>query len=343
VYLSERAGSADYGRYLGVTALAHRDLRDLDAFLRSAASDTAHPVERIVLYIDDLDRCPPQVVVNVLEAVHLLLALPLFVVVVGVDARWLSRSLLNQHPLLMSDSSDLREPHAESPASPVDYLDKIFQLSYELPPMTSQHCAGLLTHLALRAQGSSTAAPPPIPARTAEPGPTAPTGAVPGREAAAALTLGSNEIGLLETIAPLIGPSPRRAKRFLNVYRVVKARVLIDPLLQNRMTERESAHLMLLTALATGLTTTVPAVVGGADPGVLVTDWLREDIAPFASPPESRRLLLFLSAATGLEAVAMGDLLIFLPIVRRYVWPPGVAAPHVAGGHTAGGAGGVTP
>lgn len=54
------------------------------------------PVERIVLYIDDLDRCPPKRVVEVLEAVHLLLAFPLFVVVVGVDVRWVSREAAGQ-------------------------------------------------------------------------------------------------------------------------------------------------------------------------------------------------------------------------------------------------------
>ena len=51
------------------------------------------PIDRIVLYIDDLDRCSPDQVVEVLQAVHLLLALDLFVVVVGVDPRWLLHSL----------------------------------------------------------------------------------------------------------------------------------------------------------------------------------------------------------------------------------------------------------
>ena len=54
------------------------------------------PIERIILYIDDLDRCPPKRVVEVLEAVHLLLAFDLFVVVVAVDARWLERSRTNR-------------------------------------------------------------------------------------------------------------------------------------------------------------------------------------------------------------------------------------------------------
>lgn len=64
------------------------------AALFSQLMDPANrKIERIVLYIDDLDRCPAAKVVDVLQAVHLLLAYPLFVVVVGVDSRWLLQSL----------------------------------------------------------------------------------------------------------------------------------------------------------------------------------------------------------------------------------------------------------
>ena len=63
-------------------------------------------INRIVLYIDDLDRCPPNKVVDVLQAVHLLLAFPLFVVVVGVDARWITRSLETRYRELLHSSSN---------------------------------------------------------------------------------------------------------------------------------------------------------------------------------------------------------------------------------------------
>ncbi|WP_330304273.1 MULTISPECIES: hypothetical protein [unclassified Streptomyces] len=149
--------------------------------------------------------------------------------------------------------------------------------------------------------------------------------------AAAALTLGPDELELIKTIAPLLGSSPRRAKRFLNVYRVVKARVLIDPGLQGRLTDRTTTHLMLLTAMATGLPTTVPTAIHGADPGVTVTDWLEEDIAPRSTASEAHRLALFLGATTDgattdgattdMDGVTMGDLHTWLPIVRRYAWP----------------------
>ena len=50
-------------------------------------------LDRLVLYVDDLDRCPADKVREVLRAVHLLLAFDLFVCVVAVDPRWVIQCL----------------------------------------------------------------------------------------------------------------------------------------------------------------------------------------------------------------------------------------------------------
>ena len=89
-FFSRRA--ADYRAQQGLVGMLHRDFRLLDAKLRrlaaeadsdgTSASNDAEalkPIRRVVLYID-LDRCPPE---KVLQAVHLLLTLELFIVVVG--------------------------------------------------------------------------------------------------------------------------------------------------------------------------------------------------------------------------------------------------------------------
>lgn len=96
--------------------------------------DTKTPtLSRIVLYIDDLDRCSPEVVVKVLEAVHLLLCFPLFTVVVAVDARWVSRALHERFPKLLERGAfatgDWNDRESEG-ATSLDYLEKIFQLPY---------------------------------------------------------------------------------------------------------------------------------------------------------------------------------------------------------------------
>jgi hypothetical protein len=136
-FVLERAGSEDYRRHFGLISIV-RD--DFDKLARQLA--VAAPGRRIVLYIDDLDRCPPERVVEVLQAVHLLLAFPLFVVVVGVDPRWLLRSLERHYDEILSTgnaSGDEPAPRHGADAfwetTPQNYLEKIFQIPYALRPM----------------------------------------------------------------------------------------------------------------------------------------------------------------------------------------------------------------
>jgi len=132
--LIEEAKSGRYGDYQGVFARVREDLADLSADLADAREQWLlaggkgkPPLERIVLYIDDLDRCPPSKVIEVLAAVHLLLALPAFVVVVAVDPRWLRRCLDQHHEELFGAGETRR----------TEYLDKIFQIVFALRPMGS--------------------------------------------------------------------------------------------------------------------------------------------------------------------------------------------------------------
>jgi multidrug efflux pump subunit AcrA (membrane-fusion protein) len=129
--------------------------------LLNSASEKAPEVpsfERIILYIDDLDRCPPEKVVSVLQAIHLLLCFKLFVVVVAVDARWVSRALIKQYPELLEESIMWIEPNQNKGetsskgrlrvgASSQDYLEKIFQIPYWVRPMDSEACTKYVEHL----------------------------------------------------------------------------------------------------------------------------------------------------------------------------------------------------
>lgn len=93
-------------------------------------------IDRIVLYIDDLDRCDPKRVMEVLQAIHLLLAFRLFVVVVGVDVRWISKSLIQEYGnMLLYDSTNQflqYKDELKGNATPYDYLEKIFQIPFRL-------------------------------------------------------------------------------------------------------------------------------------------------------------------------------------------------------------------
>ncbi|MEJ2619982.1 MAG: P-loop NTPase fold protein [Candidatus Thiodiazotropha sp.] len=134
-------GSGDYRKHLGIPALIQKDFRQLASLVgqqnEAILEDKEGKLEqskgcfnRIILYIDDLDRCPDQHVVEVLQAVHLLLAFELFVVVVAVDSRWLSHALTKHFGALVVDRENAQE------ATPDDYLEKIFQIPFWIRPLS---------------------------------------------------------------------------------------------------------------------------------------------------------------------------------------------------------------
>jgi len=162
-FIEDRAAAEDYRRHLGLLALIRRDfekLRDLFEQQRTEEREgkethDKNRINRIVLYIDDLDRCPPQRVVEVLQAIHLLLAFPIFVVVVGVDARWVTRSLQESYEWLRLDNDEGKkngekdddEEGSTEGATPHDYLEKIFQIPFWLRPMEEGVCKSFIQGL----------------------------------------------------------------------------------------------------------------------------------------------------------------------------------------------------
>lgn len=178
-FIEQRAACTDYRRHLGITAIVRRDFAKLTELVEQRASEARtgpvdemarQPIDRIVLYIDDLDRCPPDKVVAVLEAIHLILAFKLFVVVVGVDARWVSHSLKKKYGSLLSGGMSGRtrggEPgervigsSSQTPtAVPEDYLEKIFQVPFRLRSLSASGTRSLLDHLVKPAGPASTPA-----------------------------------------------------------------------------------------------------------------------------------------------------------------------------------------
>lgn len=158
--IEERSRDGQYSKHLGIISLIRKDFEQLGRLLSAVTAgtdaegdeDDSPAVERIILYIDDLDRCRPERVVEVLEAVHLLLAFPLFVVVVAVDPRWLRRCLARHYRDVLTMGGN--RAHARSPeasvlrsSTPQDYLEKIFQIPIALRPIEPQGFRDLMEDL----------------------------------------------------------------------------------------------------------------------------------------------------------------------------------------------------
>jgi hypothetical protein len=340
-WIRQRQLSDDYTKHLGVVAKARDDFEQLTLYIQRGRSEAGLPsgepgqppdeteppageavqpnvrlprIDRIVLYIDDLDRCPERVVEEVLQAVHLLLAFPLFVVVVGVDPRWLLHSLRRRSPAFQPLMSRGRRIPPEEQrhwlSTPLNYLEKIFQIPFTLRPLDPEGFGGLIDDLARPLRES----PPPeqreaedpdggtrAPTIVVEPGPTPPTDVQPtppdGREPVGAesdqapspsdaspngaavsagstgvvpgpalppsaaaidpnpthLMIGEAEQAFMKALSPLIS-SPRAVKRFVNVYRLLKA--MVEPeqpeAFEDEPGTGEYREILLLLAIQTG-------------------------------------------------------------------------------------------
>jgi hypothetical protein len=326
-FIQDRAASSDYRKHLGVLAVVRQDFQRLSQLIEEdnwrlappnpdvdkryearklvkvpdldvERAEDARRINRIVLYIDDLDRCPPAKVVEVLQAVHLLLAFPLFVVVVGVDARWISRSLESRYRELLRVGDDSAGDIAEmfGVARSEDYLEKIFQIPLWLRRMDANDARRMVQGM-LRASAPqkdvanpdppapkpiaspAAGAPPPAaaapPPEAGSPPPrkpdTAPTATHAdrrddghqGQSKAAAtvnpesLTVRDFEVAVIDSLSPLLGRSPRALKRFVNLYRLIKAGLTPTEhdvfIKQSKDALDEYAAALFLLAVDTGL------------------------------------------------------------------------------------------
>ncbi|MBL8748943.1 MAG: hypothetical protein JNK78_07275, partial [Planctomycetes bacterium] len=371
-FIEQRLAAGDYQKHLGLIAMIRRDFEQLGELIRAhncsrkdlkaemeqirTALLRARPqlkeaelvamfenigINRIVLYIDDLDRCPSSRVVEVLQAIHLLVSFPIFVVVVGVDSRWMAHSLAREYPALLvhtpgDDSAPAAGSREEARAlvTPADYLEKIFQVPYWVPPLrtsSAQKLIGKLTEAPAGAspfgavdgdgddeaeqtqdaggeaaegepdedlaagedadaaagagqgvgQGAGHSAPAGLRRGKGEPPPPPPS------MRPDLLRVAEGERSSMQSLAALIGRSPRATKRFVNSYRLLKVALIAQQPGRFARDSEAVGHLsgpMFLLAVVVGLPTLAGELMRmlPANPDVGVVDQL-DALARWAS------------------------------------------------------------
>jgi hypothetical protein len=214
-------------------SLVARTRERFDELNRAVTETAPADRQRFVIVIDDLDRCAPENVVKVLEAVHLLFNYEMFVVVLAVDTRWLAQSLQIRYRQLLGETNS---------AGPYDYLEKIIQIPVHLLPLDDALVRTMITGLTgapLTPPAEPGEAPAPAPHTADGPDPDAggpasavAAGALADRHdrtrrpslPAQVLKITPDEATAMLAVAPLVGTTPRTVKRFVNTYRLLKAR-----------------------------------------------------------------------------------------------------------------------
>jgi len=345
-FLEQRAKDGSYQKHLGLVSLVRKDFESLYGLMRrhwdsrkkptpevlaevqsAIGSSKPEPVpfiERIVLYIDDLDRCPEDKVVEVLQAVHLMLGLPLFVVVVAVDVRWVGQSIRKVYGALVKSDSTLAAKSVEDTATADDYLEKIFQIPYRIHPMPPdtrrELLGGLLREPFLASTNVNDTSTLTVARQELVP-----------KE----LSLYPEEQSTIAELYACVGDSPRRVRRFFDVYRLMRSG-MEEGEVQAVIAERHYEVILPLFAMLSGAPLLAPRVIEKlhqdamrkqSDPALLeqptLVGWLDEHFPgdPAIQDPERNTVLRaakFLDDR-GMPRTVLADVLRrWIPEVARY-------------------------
>ncbi|TWC17782.1 MULTISPECIES: P-loop NTPase fold protein [unclassified Pseudomonas] len=253
------------------------DRLKLESMLEAVTAPPFQGFKRIVLFIDDLDRCPPAKVVEVLQAVHLLLGFPLFIVFVAADVRWVNRALNTHYPDLL-DNPQAGQASTGQGATAHDYLEKIFQIPYWVRSLNADASKALLESR-IRAGRPLIQRPAQAPSQTEVPNQTfvevegvqmeqaqdsesgeaiadkivrelSAMSSEDFNDRADRFRLSQDERDFLSLMAPFAGSSPRRILRFINTYRIIKISL---PFKESQLLEtRHFPELLLQLTINTG-------------------------------------------------------------------------------------------
>jgi hypothetical protein len=225
-FIRHRLEGASYDRRLGLMHQVRQDIQALTATLLPEPDLQTESYRelfprgdpRIFLIIDDLDRCPPKRVVEMLEAVQLLVKTKLFVVVLAMDLRYVTRALEKAYEdILIHDGAP----------SGLDYIEKIVQIPYRVRPIATDAVEGFLReHMDVRAPSEpvatlasgATATEPTLHEPAMDPRPPEPAEPIP-REA---LEFLEKDVLSLRDACFCVDISPRSAKRMVNVFKLLK-------------------------------------------------------------------------------------------------------------------------
>ncbi|HEV7587256.1 MAG TPA: P-loop NTPase fold protein [Longimicrobium sp.] len=94
---------------------------------------------RVCVFLDDLDRCMPDVVLDLLEAIKIFLHVPGMVFVVAADEELIGKGLRLRYRELLVGAADQAAEAEFLARKGQEYFEKIIQLRINLPECTPEH------------------------------------------------------------------------------------------------------------------------------------------------------------------------------------------------------------
>jgi predicted KAP-like P-loop ATPase len=102
-------------------------------------------IDKLVVIIDDLDRCAPDRLIENLEAIKLFLNVEKTAFVIGADPRIVRHAIEHRYKTDTIENAD--DPESRNKRIVSDYLEKLIQIPYYLPKLTDNEVETYLTLL----------------------------------------------------------------------------------------------------------------------------------------------------------------------------------------------------
>lgn len=130
------------GKQLGVETRTEKADSDeqFEGLFRDLVADSR--ADRVVVFVDEIDRCEPKDVVATLDAIRTFLGVPRCVFVVATDQQVLEQAL--NRDVRQATPLDAVNPYYSAGSA---YLDKVFQYQVSVPPLLSQSVTGFAAAL----------------------------------------------------------------------------------------------------------------------------------------------------------------------------------------------------
>jgi len=241
--VKKRVASDDYEPLLGIVHRAQTDLEELNNAMFNASKEILpRGMPRVVLNIDDLDRCDPMKVVDVLEALQLLVWNKLFVAVVAIDSHYVCLSLEEKK------YKDILSSHS-SPTG-MDFMEKIIQVPYRLPPIINRNAMRANVSMQIEIRGGDQVSDEMQKYVDSLWRPHIEGGRYPANlnRRLDQRTFTSEEANALEEACVHFRLTPRAAKRIVNVLKLIKE---IHVLTNNEVMDKQTLeHTLLLLVMA---------------------------------------------------------------------------------------------
>jgi hypothetical protein len=168
-------------------------------------------IGRVVVLVDDLDRCLPGTVIATLEAVKLFLSVPKMAFVIAADRRTVSLAIATEY-----------EPSPQAAKMGQQYLEKIVQIPVRVPALGRAESEAYLALLMLERHLAEGATLEPYAQHCAERRAAGKADVLEGLPVAELGGEATADVQLATMLAPVLYErlegNPRRLKRFLNDY-----------------------------------------------------------------------------------------------------------------------------